>query len=357
MSKKLFLVAEKYEIKLKKEAGLVKVPNEIVDKLYQFTKSFFHRCLYEMYLKFIKTNKSLTKSDRLDLRLIFEKFQKDVAAEQSNNFEISSQNFKHKILYDDTYENKYQLDNFKIMHGFSVVALGFGENPEMNINSTGEFSPRFIVRNNIMSFGHINVNITDYLNNIWLYLTNGFFEEIDNLIKYSYQEIRSTIEHELIHLFQSINFKADIEFGLPTKKILTPEFIQGDIEVKKNFSKNHYLDDLEFYTNLSDSVKRYKDNIKKFPLSLHEDVLKYSIYNGFKKTIQSKYLNILIAEANNLDKKLYKIKDIKNTVLSKLDYMLSYFNTIRDNFKILYQNSPAKYQKAVKEFYKAVKEN
>jgi hypothetical protein len=315
--------------------------------------------LYEMYLKFISSDESLTKFEKLDLRLVFEKFKTDRETEQSRNFQIPNENFKNPIAYDQTLGGEYDLRKFKLMHSFSVIAFGFGKKPEMDIKADGEYSPWFIVRDNIISFGHININISNYLKKIHLYLINGYPSElINSIINSCYQQIKSTIKHEVIHLFQFINNKTYIEFGFPSRKIQTPEFQQDSIaKNEKQLNKNYYLDDIEFYTNLEDSINMFKNNIKIMPLSLHENILKYCIYNTSKKIIQTKYLNVLINESDKKTKKLYKNTTIKSEVLSKLDLFLIPFETIRNYFEVLYKNSPVKYQKAAKEFYKAVTEN
>lgn len=357
MSIKLFLVAEKYNRKLKKEAGLVKVPNELTNNLYSFSINFFERCCYEMYQKFILNNKKLPENRKLELRLLFEKFKKNADAKQGDNFEIPNE-WQNEILYDEKSEKEITLRDFKLSHGFSVVAFGFGKRPEININGQGEFNPWFIIRDNIMFFGHINVNISYYLKKIYYLLINSFSsEEIDMFINISYKEIKSTIEHELMHLLQHINKIIDIEFGYISKKNQTPKFNQNNIKDNESYvnNKNHFLDDAEFYPILNDDIVNFKNNINKFPFILHEDILKYSLYNKSKKEIQLKYFQIVISETNERGKIVNK--KIKNAVLSRLDRMLQPFEEIRNNFKILQQDAPGKYEKAAKEFYKTMTES
>jgi len=116
----------------------------------------------------------------------------------------------------------------------------------------------------------------------------------------------------------------------------------------------HGLRDIEFYTDLRDTITKFKQIATKFPLAAHkflvslftaqEDISKELSYNYFRDKLD----DFRLSDAWTTD---YKMD------LQLRGAFINYFPIIQECasfFNLLKQNQPLKYQKALKEFYKEV---
>ena len=173
--------------------------------------------------------------------------------------------------------------------------------------------------------------------------------------------VKSTIDHELVHVAQDLFKKLNINFGNPSKSISNPQIaysfpdekshddrIARYNEVVKDMEKNnldpnsiHALTDIEFYTNLISDVESFKYRAK--GLDKEDSSLLFNMWIGRK-----------VVTLNELgDYHFLKWAD------DSLTYEDLPFRKDKYSFSSickLKKGNSKKWSKAVNEFYKAVKE-
>jgi len=166
--------------------------------------------------------------------------------------------------------------------------------------------------------------------------------------------VQQTVRHEIQHLIQSFIRRAKglLEMsGLPNRKMRTQEHYDEHGHPTSSQSEGtiqqHQLTDIEFYTDLSDSIDSYKHIIKYVPSQMRRWFMKawVGFYNPPTKRTDE-VLSSAIAKATGRTPNPSQIQSL-NAALSHIDSYGRFFRELR-------QFAPAKYQKAVKEFYKSV---
>jgi len=180
--------------------------------------------------------------------------------------------------------------------------------------------------------------------------------ESSEQIHEKYLDLKSVIRHEIQHFVQyfikKIHFLKQ-EGGLPSAKLKNPnvntygipinpvksELIDQDDSHKRVL---HPLRDIEFYSELSDSIEYFNRYKNKLPLYLHHLYAKRYVDNIDENSYLEQAENILNQKYSSDE----KVQSILNDVLnhSKID---NFFTTLKK-----YQ--PMKYKKAVTEFMKAI---
>ena len=172
--------------------------------------------------------------------------------------------------------------------------------------------------------------------------------------------VKSTIDHELVHMSQSLFKKLNIHFGHPSKSIANPEIsysaIDGETKddyfnrvdkVKEYMKENgmdvssiHALTDIEFYTNLISDVESFKYRSKE--LNKKDRLLLFDIWTGRKKITINELMKYPFL---NWVSSSLTPQDIE---FGEEEYKFSSTSRLRDN-------NSEKWRKAVNEFYKAVR--
>lgn len=164
-------------------------------------------------------------------------------------------------------------------------------------------------------------------------------------------DIAETVRHETDHLYQTfVNYitQNSVGAGLPGKNLREKNYNQFGALKSNPLSPRiqHPLQDIEFYTNLADSVALFKQNRTKLPLYLQHQYLKCWISQD------------LISNFNpGTAKKIIEFKTGKPPNLDQINNLNQTFNALMDSrvfFEQLKLYQPLKYKKAVKEFVKAV---
>ncbi len=170
-----------------------------------------------------------------------------------------------------------------------------------------------------------------------------------------------TIEHELQHFAQYfLTDTIDLDkgqvgnlFGLPKKDIRTKEYHYSGMplqEIEKSESEprfsdfdsriDHKLRDIEFFTNINDSVSEFKNFIEKEPHFKNELAKMWvGLPNSYFK-LQSQHIKNN-ATKNNLDYYLYQLET-------------NYYT--REPFKTLKSQDSEKYKQSVKVFWQNIKD-
>lgn len=100
---------------------------------------------------------------------------------------------------------------------------------------------------------------------------HGSFRYLSGIIslnvppRVSDQQIRGSVEHELVHHVQYSRRTADHDYGLPKKRIRDPEIKQGgslDVLTIADRLSRHALDDREFFPNLTTAASEFRNVIK-----------------------------------------------------------------------------------------------
>jgi len=136
------------------------------------------------------------------------------------------------------------------------------------------------------------------------------------------KRLRAVVQHELRHFSQSylktLLSLAD-EVGKPSKTIQTPTFSQHDRQRGMDQSEMHALDDIEFYTDLADSIDRLKEYLEENQMSKAD---RTEVVRKFVGLPTSRYISFYVS----------------------VDWF----------FSALKKKAPGKYRKAVSELIKAV---
>jgi len=188
----------------------------------------------------------------------------------------------------------------------------------------------------------------------------------EKIINADILDIKNTVRHELQHAFQTfVERGKDLpeSAGLPSKTMRDVKYDpwgrpiskkeDDNVDVKSSEKNNkekdnleHHKMDIEFYTDLTDSINRYKQFIRNIPKPLWKTVFLYWIDQIEDRDI---YLNIK-TYFNKLENKQFQA-DLKTKQFYKK------IIGINDVFFITLKVDPIqqeKYKKAVKEFYKEV---
>jgi len=192
-------------------------------------------------------------------------------------------------------------------------------------------------------------------------LASKYFDTEEEDETFLIDTIKSTIDHELVHVAQDLFKKLNINFGNPSKSISNPQIaysfpdekshddrIARYNEVVKDMEKNnldpnsiHALTDIEFYTNLISDVESFKYRAK--GLNKEDRSLLFDLWIG-KKELTLNELG---------DYHFLKWAD------DSLTYEDLPFRKDKYSFSSickLKKGNLKKWEKAVNEFYKAVKE-
>ena len=162
------------------------------------------------------------------------------------------------------------------------------------------------------------------------------------------QTIKTTVRHEVDHAYQTlVGFLTRSDAGGVEPASGHREYsMHGKSLARPNEPRlEHSLRDVEFYTNLADSVVAYKQAINKLPLYLQQQFLR--CYIGYDHLSNFTLTNAQ-QEIGNVSGKPPNQNQWNGIVLA--------YGFLIENsrfFHELQQYQPAKYQKAVKEFLKA----
>lgn len=188
----------------------------------------------------------------------------------------------------------------------------------------------------------------------------------EKIINADILDIKNTVRHELQHAFQTfVERGKDLpeSAGLPSKTMRDVKYDpwgrpiskkeDDNVDVKSSEKNDkekdnleHHKMDIEFYTDLTDSINRYKQFVRNIPKPLWKTVFLYWIDQIEDHDI---YLNIK-TYFNKLENKQFQA-DLKTKQFYKK------IIGIKDVFFITLKADPIqqeKYKKAVKEFYKEV---
>jgi len=163
------------------------------------------------------------------------------------------------------------------------------------------------------------------------------------------KKLKNTVYHEIQHMMQDIistsyydNLKGR-QAGLPSKKMRSKDYdIYGNKENSEE-EQDHFLIDVEFYTDLKTSLDIFKNEARNIPKQLLDTLFKVCIFNLDKKYVLDKINSFdLTNKLNTYTKNTLSNNMIENTT------------DVRDFFNMLKNNNELKYFKAVKEFYKEI---
>jgi len=185
------------------------------------------------------------------------------------------------------------------------------------------------------------------------------------------EDLKQILRHELLHFaqaFMKIALETKTIPGEPSKKIKTPEVRQKLMRVKTPEAQKlvrrlkrqgitpdafHSLDDIEFYTDLADTVESFRRGIEWL-----EDKLGRPLSNEEKKTLAGFFASAQTSSQS--ENELIEQFDIEEGDEEGVRNLLLYLALMRKRmifFKDLkLQRGQGKWKKAVKEFFKAVLE-
>ncbi len=173
------------------------------------------------------------------------------------------------------------------------------------------------------------------------------------LLDVVFGRLRGTIRHELQHMVQDYmkRMKALKEWGgLPpgrTRDTKTVDPYGIPLSPGSETPIEHGLRDVEFYTNLADSVGDFKSAAARLPPSTHRALFNTWIDVSSPQDFQK----IVLQEINkSVTQKLFGPKSLVEIMPDVVSHVL----TGRRFFVALKTNQFDKYRKAVSEFYKAV---
>lgn len=197
----------------------------------------------------------------------------------------------------------------------------------------------------VLHLGTIGVGriVKEDLNNIMSEPARSKFEILKSML----DEIKTTVRHETEHLFQTFTgFMTGTRAGLPSKKLR--EYGYQEYGVATNNLEapqlQHSLRDIEFYTDLGDSVSSYKRMIASIPLYLQSNFLRSWI--ALDPMITPKTVSDIIEFREN--------RPINDQQRSLINEAFRTLHSHRGFFDKLQGYNKPKYQKAVKEFLKAI---
>lgn len=309
-----------------KQAGLLKYPEQLYKHLCQITASVYaNRVKSDVELN-LKQNAIIT-GDR------------EEGSEEDEKSELIELNLLKRIC--DKYILNYKFKDDKFEYNFNL-AEHMGISPKSLDYISYDYDINFIIHNGVHpkmrgSWSDMTATINVYVSSENVFYVEEFKEELMQMFK--------TIRHELQHLIQTfetnkIELKQDfalnnniqeLQFGLPSKKIINPfvtpkgySIFDSDEnnETREKNKKEHSLRDVEFYTKLSDTILLF--NYRKYPEIIKEQAA--------RKFVGLPYEN----NFTDLNEQL-----IKNMTEN-------YF------FSALKKSQLEKWKKAVKEFWKAV---
>lgn len=173
------------------------------------------------------------------------------------------------------------------------------------------------------------------------------------LLRIILERLRGTIRHELQHMVQDFmkRIKSLKEWGgLPSKRmrdVKTVDPYGRPLSPGGEGSVAHGLRDVEFYTNLADSVDDFKSAAAKLPPNTRR-----ALFNTWiDASSVENFENIVLQEVNkSITQKLFGPKSL----LQLMPDVLSHLLTGRRFFVALKTSQFDKYRKAVSELYKAV---
>jgi hypothetical protein len=161
--------------------------------------------------------------------------------------------------------------------------------------------------------------------------------------------LSKTVHHEILHMVQlylkTVKDLQDLG-GMPPRKLRERAY---DFTDPSKEEAPHSLQDIEFYTNLNDSVTRFRSVLPKFPATLHKMLFKTWIGQGSLEELER-----LTMQEYRRDKSLWQKWFGARNLREIMPQDLIYVQTGMDFFGALKAHQPGKYRKAVIEFYKAV---
>lgn len=164
-------------------------------------------------------------------------------------------------------------------------------------------------------------------------------------------DIKNTVRHELQHLVQSyLHYgKAINEIGgLPSRKIRDKEYNPHGYSTTQQSQQRveHEKQDIEFYTDLTDSIEAFKENSRKIPKPLHKKF--FLLWIGQKDLLDFKNDFVTYIKSLKLDtaSSMNMINSLRSTIYN-VDFYNSIFTSLHDD-----PAQKLKYEKAVKEAYK-----
>ncbi len=319
----------KYSFEFIKEAGLLKVPEKTLREVEEWALSvYFTRMCNSYFLPKLK-----------DLGPLQNK-QKNIFSWKFSNSDVIRKELQEVLLECKRFITKKISSNttFYIKSPFSDRLYSFGgvflfEDSERRKGYWDSEEIKYqndIEDDDIFKLGYLT---------LWFGLGGIGFPYDARIIEKKANEIKMYVRHELQHMVQTI---IKVEFKQTDDKIQLSQNIRKSKIVSKFDLEKHLVHahkDVEFFTDLSDSIDDFKSAIKKIPKQIHKLYFEYWIakidievfYDEFKK------LNV-----EHFSKLQEEEKEI-----------MKYNNEIFQSWK---NREPEKYKKAVKEFYKEVQD-
>lgn len=273
------------------------------------------------------------------------------------------------------------------VYNAKLLKINSSEIPYINLkdNKTFEFKLRFLYNENMAksisetNFAGLWEEIIDenkdsiYVGYMYVY-RNVEKDIYDFSILENVEDIKIATRHELQHFIQSLIKSITGSLGgLPSKKIRDTNIDPSGIIEKEDTYKEisdpsdsygrvkHELRDVEFYTNLSDSVEYFNKFKKYIPLQLHTYFALYWIDHISRKQFDEKlheFIRNYVYKKHDLDPKEYNYHSTAdreiNSILDNLTYKLLKSSNHRYLFKILKKYQPKKYRKAVSVFMNSI---
>lgn len=323
----------KYSFEFIKESGLLKVPEKTLREVEEWALSVYFNMMHDYY--FLPKLKQLGPSDLKPLEKV------DIFSEtKPNNY------YKRKELIELLIECKRFITKkispnttFYIKSPFSDKLFSFGA--------------VFLLEDSPYRKGFWNSEEIKYQNDIENddifklgFLTLLFDAKIDypydiDKIEIKANEIKITVRHELQHMMQTL---IKCEHGqINSDKVQLGKNIRETNFDNENLT--HYHRDVEFYTDLNDSIELFKSIIVKIPLFLHQFyfdswIAIFSV-NSFWQKLESPEVKMFFRKQRiTLERKFsFYEKELKQN------------GSMFESWKL---HEPEKYKKAVKEFYKEV---
>lgn len=308
-----------------KVAGLLKVPEDTLKEIQDWALSVYFSNAIKLLLnkkdEMLKMNISSSNLNKLIVECKSYIKNENDAYFNDKRFEIKLPEFNDKILF------------------VEAQFLFHKEKLKSQIGITG-FSGLWSKQKN---FGNIDVvgNVVGKIFIVHELEMPSSSEEIEKIVF----DIKMTVRHELQHAVQTIiaNSKKIKEQDLINKKIKNKS-------IMKEYD-DHIHQNIEFYTNLTDSIEEFKQIRFKLPEMFHRILFELWIaaitpkkfFDFVKQNI--KQIQDVSVQVETMETIEEHTKNDNTSVIGK-NYLM---------FFQIKNKEPEKYKKAVKEFYKAIK--
>lgn len=328
-----------------KKAGLLKVPEKTLQEVENWALSCYFRTARDyIFLPKLKElgppNQNINKS-----KDIFDhKFSgSDMIRKELEDILLECERFISKRISSNTtfylaspISNKLYSFGGVFLFEDSLLRKGFWDDEEIKYQDD-------IENDDIFRLGYLT---------LWFGFDNIIYPRDAENIEKKANEIVMTVRHELQHVIQTIiklEFKQRDDKGQLIREIKNTKFDLAKSKITNN-QLVHAHRDIEFYTDLTDSINTFKAQLVQLPKIIHKFYFEYWIakidINEFYKKIE------------NIEIKFGKRKE-KLTSKKFSDIFSSQKTLLQDNNEMFWSwriHEPEKYKKAVKEFYKEVQD-